>query len=152
MRQDKQGYFYFVDRIGDTFRWKGENVSTSEVAESINRFPGINDVNVYGVDIPGHDGRAGMAAVVCTGECDLLGLRTHLVAHLPDYARPLFLRISSDIEVTSTFKQKKLSLAHQGFDPAQITDPIYFNDPQKQAFLPLDKPLYDRIVSGKVRL
>ncbi|MBI4275846.1 MAG: long-chain-acyl-CoA synthetase [Rhizobiales bacterium] len=152
MRQDKQGYFYFVDRIGDTFRWKGENVSTSEVAESINRFPGINDVNVYGVNIPGHDGRAGMAAVVCAGECDLLGLRTHLVTHLPDYARPLFLRISSDIEVTSTFKQKKLSLAHQGFDPGQITDPIYFNDPQNQAFVPLDKPLHDRIVGGKVRL
>jgi fatty-acyl-CoA synthase len=152
MRQDKQGYFYFVDRIGDTFRWKGENVSTTEVAECINRFHGINDVNVYGVQIPGHDGRAGMAAVVCTNGCDLQGLRAHLVAHLPDYARPLFLRIGSDIEVTSTFKQKKIDLARQSFDPGQVKDPIYFNDAQSRAFVPLDKPLYERIVTGKVRL
>jgi fatty-acyl-CoA synthase len=152
MRQDEEGYFYFVDRIGDTFRWKGENVSTSEVAESIGRFPGISDVNVYGVDIPGHDGRAGMAAIVCNGAFDLDGLHAHLATHLPDYARPLFLRISSAIEVTSTFKQKKLDLARQAFDPEKVTDPIYFNDPQRRKFVSLDKALYDSIVAGKVRL
>src|SRR5204863_6712202 len=64
LRKDEQGYFYFVDRIGDTFRWKGENVSTSEVSEAVTAFPGVAEANVYGVSIPGRDGRAGMAALV----------------------------------------------------------------------------------------
>ncbi len=152
MRQDERGYFYFVDRIGDTFRWKGENVSTSEVAETINRFPGIDETNVFGVGVPGHDGRAGMAAIVCNGECDLEGLRAHIVAHLPDYAHPLFLRIRGNIEMTSTFKPKKIDLVNEGFDPGRTQDPIYFNDPQAGAFVRLDTPLYERIVGGKVRL
>ena len=80
MRKDERGYFYFVDRIGDTFRWKGENVSTSEVAEAINTFPGIADANVYGVTVVGRDGRAGMAAIVCDGQCDLGALHAHLAA------------------------------------------------------------------------
>ena len=79
MRKDERGYFYFVDRVGDTFRWKGENVSTSEVAEAINTFPGIEDANVYGVTVVGRDGRAGMAAIVCEGACDLAALHAHLL-------------------------------------------------------------------------
>src|SRR5262249_18480563 len=93
MRQDKDGYFYFVDRIGDTFRWKGENVATSEVSEAITSFPGIREANVYGVTMAGREGRAGMVAVVADGNLDLAAFRAHLVAHLPDYARPLFLRM-----------------------------------------------------------
>ena len=152
MRKDENGYFYFVDRVGDTFRWKGENISTSEVAEAINTFPGVKDTTVYGVDIPGHDGRAGMAAIVCEAECDLAALHGHLASHLPDYARPLFLRIRKQIDVTATFKQKKRDLAREGFDPAAATDPIYFNPPPTQAFEPLDSPLYQTIVDGKVRI
>ena len=154
MRKDEQGYFYFVDRIGDTFRWKGENVSTSEVAETINVFPGVKDANVYGVHIPGREGRAGMVALVCDNNnmCDLAGLYAHLNAHLPEYARPLFVRIQKDIEVTSTFKQKKIDLVRQGFDPAASDDPIYFNDPRSRAFVPLDSMLYQRIASGQVRV
>jgi fatty-acyl-CoA synthase len=154
MRKDERGYFYFVDRIGDTFRWKGENVSTSEVAEALNFFPGIKDANVYGVQIPGRDGRAGMAAIVCddSKKCDLAALRTYLDAHLPEYARPLFLRIQNQIEVTGTFKQKKIDLVREGFDPSIITDPIYFNDPQSRAFVPLDSALYRRITGGQVRM
>ena len=154
MRKDKYGYFYFVDRIGDTFRWKGENVSTSEVAETINTFPGVKDANVYGVQIPGREGRAGMVSIVCDKDkmCDLAGLRTHLNAHLPEYARPLFVRVQNDIEVTSTFKQKKVDLVREGFDPAAINDPIYFNDPQSRAFVRLDPVLYQRIAGGQVRL
>src|SRR5207247_6272868 len=110
MKKDENGYFYFVDRIGDTFRWKGENVATSEVSEAITVFPGIAEANVYGVSIPGKDGRAGMAALVVEGNLDLAALRAHLVAHLPEYARPLFLRIKSEIDVTGTFKQKKVDL------------------------------------------
>jgi fatty-acyl-CoA synthase len=152
MRKDARGYFYFVDRVGDTFRWKGENVSTSEVADAINTFPGIADANVYGVTVVGRDGRAGMAAIVCDGQCDLGALHAHLRANLPDYARPMFLRIQPKIEVTGTFKQKKVDLVREGFNPTATSDPIYFNDPKTQAFVPLDPALYRSIESGEIRL
>ena len=152
MRKGERGYFYFVDRVGDTFRWKGENVSTSEVAEAINTFPGIADANVYGVTVVGRDGRAGMAAIVCDGQCDLGALHAHLASNFPDYARPLFLRIQPKIDVTGTFKQKKVDLVREGFNPAATSDPIYFNDPQAKTFVLLDPALYRRIESGDVRL
>ena len=153
MRKDERGYFYFVDRVGDTFRWKGENVSTSEVAEAINTFPGIADANVYGVTVVGRDGRAGMAAIVCDGHVRSRARCTRIsAANLPDYARPLFLRVQSQIDVTATFKQKKVDLVREGFNPAATSDPIYFNDPQAKAFVRLDAALYRRIESGEVRL
>ncbi len=152
MRQDAQGYFYFVDRIGDTFRWKGENVSTAEVAETVNRFPGIQDANVYGVEIAGRDGRACMAAIVADRDLDLAGLRAHLHSLLPDYARPVFLRVRGEIEVTMTFKQKKIDLVAQGFDPASTADAIYFDDPRAGAYVRVDPALYGQIVGGKIRL
>ena len=93
MRKDALGYYYFVDRIGDTFRWKGENVATSEVSEAITVFPGIKEANVYGVRVPGAEGRAGMAALVAEDELDLDGLSRHVARQLPAYARPIFLRI-----------------------------------------------------------
>ena len=128
MRKDERGFFYFVDRIGDTFRWKGENVATSEVSETLTEFPGIVEANVYGVTVPGTEGRAGMAAIVASDQLDLAKLRAFLVARLPAYAQPLFLRIRSEIEVTPTFKHKKSDLAREGFDPARIAEAIYFND------------------------
>jgi fatty-acyl-CoA synthase len=152
MRRDADGYFYFVDRIGDTFRWKGENVSTTEVAEAIGNFAGLSEANVYGVAVAGREGRAGMAAVTCSGGCDLEGLYEHLRANLPEYARPLFLRIRDHIEVTGTFKQRKVDLVKDGFDPAIVKDPLYFNDPQSKRFVPLDLPLYRRIQQGEIRL
>jgi fatty-acyl-CoA synthase len=152
MRKDENGYFYFVDRIGDTFRWKGENVSTTEVEEAIGQCSGVLESNVYGVQVPGRDGRAGMAAIVARPDLDLAALRAHLANRLPEYAQPVFLRIRTDIEVTATFKQKKVDLVKQGFDPTAISDPIYFNDPNTKAFVPLDAALYDGIRGGKVRL
>ncbi len=151
MRRDRNGYFYFVDRVGDTFRWKGENVSTLEVAEAISAFPGVKDVNVYGVRVPGREGRAGMAGIVCSG-CDLGALSAHLCAHLPDYARPLFLRLQDEIEITGTFKQKKIDLVRDGFDPAMTTDPIYVSDPESRSFVRLDAAMYERIARGEIRL
>jgi fatty-acyl-CoA synthase len=151
MRQDADGYFYFVDRVGDTFRWNGENVSTTEVAEAINPFPGIDDATVYGVQVPRSDGRAGMAAIVCT-QCDLPGLYRHIENALPSYARPVFLRLRQNIELTSTFKQKKIDLVREGFDPSATKDPLFFNDPKTRSFVPLDKSLYDAICSGAMRL
>ncbi len=152
MRKDEDGYFYFIDRVGDTFRWKGENVATSEVSEAITTFPGVQEANVYGVGIAGRDGRAGMAALVADGDLDLAAFRAHLKSQLPDYAQPLFLRIKGEIDVTGTFKQKKVDLVRQGFDPGITPDPIYFNDPDARAFVRLDQDLYQRIQGGEVRV
>jgi fatty-acyl-CoA synthase len=152
MRKDKDGYFYFVDRIGDTFRWKGENVSTTEVEEAIGAFDGVLAANVYGVNVPGRDGRAGMATISAQPAFNLALFREHLSQRLPDYARPVFLRLRTDIETTSTFKIKKIDLAQQGFDPRTVSDPIYVNDPTAKAFVRIDEPLYERIVGKQVRL
>jgi fatty-acyl-CoA synthase len=152
MRRDSQGYFYFIDRIGDTFRWKGENVSTTEVSEALCTFPGITDANVYGVAIAGREGRAGMAAIMCEADIDLAALRSHLAARLPDYARPLFLRIRHEVDVTATFKQRKIDLLKDGFDPDTVRDPIFFDDPTRGAYVRLDGALYRRIVVGEIRL
>jgi fatty-acyl-CoA synthase len=152
MRQDADGYYYFIDRVGDTFRWKGENVSTTEVAEVMGVLSGIHEANVYGVEVPGCEGRAGMAAVVCDDGLDLAALRACLAAHLPDYARPLFLRLRSEIDKTATFKQRKIHMAKEGFDPAQIGDAVYFDDPRAGAYVRLDEALYGQIVSGEMKL
>ena len=135
MRKDAQGYFYFVDRIGDTFRWKGENVSTAEVAAAIARCPGVLDATVYGVAVPGADGKAGMAALVAGDGFDLATLRQHLEC-LPAYARPVFVRIRKELETTATFKHKKDELVRAGYDPAARDDEVYVNDPQRGAFAP----------------
>ncbi len=152
MRKDRLGYFYFIDRIGDTFRWKGENVSTTEVELALTPFDGVQEANVYGVTIPGHDGRAGMAAIVTKKHLDLVALRRHLVSRLADYARPVFLRIRNEIEVTATFKQKKLDLVKEGFDPGLSPDPIYFDDPGSKAFVRLQPDHYRQISDGRIRL
>jgi fatty-acyl-CoA synthase len=152
MRMDRAGFFYFVDRVGDTFRWKGENVATSEVAAAIMEFPGIADASVYGVAVRGTEGSAGMATLVADNELDLVELRRHLAMRLPAYARPLFLRIRSGIDVTPTFKHKKHELSRQGFDLRMISDPIYFDDPAMAAYVRLDVALYQRIDGGKIRL
>ena len=154
MRKDEQGYFYFVDRIGDTFRWKGENVSTSEVARGDRALPGrASTPSVYGVAVPGTDGRAGMAAlVVAEGFRSRRACAGISPACLPAYARPVFLRICAELETTATFKHKKDELVRAGYDPAATTDAIYFNDPQRQAYVPMDPALYGRIQGGHVRL
>lgn len=152
MRKDERGYFFFVDRIGDTFRWKGENVATSQVSEAITVFPGVRDANVYGVHIPGKEGRAGMAALVVDKDIDLVALHRHIAQQLPDYARPMFLRLQHEIEVTGTFKQRKVDLVKEGFDPAGTADNLYFADPETKSFRLLDKKLYDDICNGSVRL
>jgi fatty-acyl-CoA synthase len=152
LRRDAQGYFYFVDRIGDTYRWKGENVATAEVAETICGLAGIREAVVYGVEVPGHDGRAGMAAIVSDDGLDLKALRSYLATRLPDYGRPVFLRLADTIDVTTTFKQRKLSLVKEGFDPGRIGDPIYVDDPEQRAYVRVDDALYRRIVAGGLRL
>lgn len=150
MRQDAQGFFYFMDRIGDTFRWKGENVATTEVAAAAASAPGVREACIYGVTVPGHGGRCGMAALEVTADFNPAAFRAHMAARLPAYARPVFLRVVRSLAVTETFKQKKQLLAQDGFDPAAITDPL-FADCGK-GYVPLDASLYARINSGLIRL
>ena len=152
MRQDQDGYFYFVDRIGDTFRWKGENVSTTEVAEVIARYPGVDEVNVYGVKIGAMDGRAGMAAITPGEGFVLEGLRAHLAQELPFYARPLFIRLQPAIETTGTFKYRKIDLVRDGFDPAKVEQPLYFDHPAEQKYAPITPELHAQIQAGAFRL
>lgn len=152
MRRDEKGYFYFVDRIGDTFRRKGENVATSEVSEAICTFPGVKHANVYGVAVPGTEGRVGMAALVAESELDLRGFRTHLATRLPPYARPLFLRIRTGVDLTGTFKYLKTDLITQAYDPVATKDILYFDHPESEAYVQLDKQLYERIQCGGIRL
>lgn len=150
MQQDAEGFFYFVDRIGDTFRWKGENVSTGEVAAVIADSPGVVDVAVYGVTVPAADGRAGMAALVITEQFDLEALQRHLLA-LPQYARPLFLRIVAAIELTGTFRLRKQELSMHGYDPRKIKDRLYVFDPSGPRYRPLEAELYERILAGQLK-
>src|SRR5215471_10404716 len=152
MRRDKHGYFYFVDRTGDTFRWKGENVATSEVAETLSVFPGVKEANVYGVEVPGGEGKAGMAALVTGGDFDLEVLAGYLEKNLPSYASPIFLRFQREIAATSTFKQRKVELQKEGFDPSAIGDPIYVREGASGRYVRLTPTLHDEICNGKTKL
>ena len=141
LRRDRKGYCYFVDRIGDTFRWKGENVSTQEVAEALSAFPGVETANVYGVEVPGHEGRAGMAALVLKGgreaPFDAQEFYELAVSKLPSYAVPVFLRLQSESDVTGTFKLRKVALRSEGYDPKATSDPIYVRTDQAGAYVRL---------------
>ena len=152
MRLDAQGYFHFVDRIGDTFRWKGENVATSEVNEAVSDCVGVTEATTYGVEIPGADGRAGMAAIVIDNRFDLHEFAAHLSRRLPVYACPVMIRICTSLDTTETFKQKKHELVRHGFDPHRVTDPLFFREPKSGHYRPIDAPAYARILDGAIRL
>ncbi|MGA3001348.1 MAG: long-chain-acyl-CoA synthetase [Acetobacteraceae bacterium] len=152
MRKDAAGFFYFVDRVGDTFRWKGENVSTAQVAQTICACPGVRQAVVYGVAVPGTDGKAGMATMVVDQAFDLAAFRQHLTATLPGYARPLFVRIGASLEMTGTFKPTKGQLVRDGFNPVRTEDVIWFDDRTRGAFVPVDAELYAAILNARVRL
>ncbi|MEJ0027632.1 MAG: long-chain-acyl-CoA synthetase [Rhizomicrobium sp.] len=152
MRHDRLGYYYFVDRIGDTFRWKGENVATSEVSEALGVVRGVKEANVYGVAVPGADGRAGMAALVTGEGFDIGKLAEALAGNLPGYARPVFVRLLPELEITGTFKQRKVDLVQEGFDLKAIRDPLYWLDPATGRYEPLTPQAVDAICSGGVKL
>jgi acyl-CoA synthetase (AMP-forming)/AMP-acid ligase II len=146
-------YVSFADRLGDTFKWKGEVVSTHEVADVVFQFPGIGDANVYGVAVAGAEGRVGMAALtLAAGETlDLDALADHVTRNLPPYALPRMIRMLDQAEVTATFKQVKTRLKEEGFDPALIGDPLYFLDPETNRYVPLTPALFGDIRQGRVR-
>ena len=143
-------HYQFVDRVGDTFRWKGQNVSTNEVGEIINQFNQIEFSNVYGVTVPGTDGCAGMAAISANShKLDLPGLSAHINEALPNYARPLFLRILLNMDTTQTFKMKKGDLREEAFHPDKCTDDIYVLKPSEARYVPLESEFYNTILEGE---
>jgi fatty-acyl-CoA synthase len=152
MTLDEAGYFHFVDRVGDTFRWKGENVATSEVNQAILDFPGVVEGATYGVEIPAADGRAGMAAIVVDDRFDLAQLHEHLARRLPAYACPVMVRICAALDSTETFKQKKQDLMREGFDPGLVGDPLFYRDPASGSYRSLDAASHAGILDGSIRL
>ncbi|ROS01898.1 fatty-acyl-CoA synthase [Sinobacterium caligoides] len=147
MRCDEEGYFYFVDRIGDTYRWKSENVSTQEVSQALADYPGMELINVYGVTVPGQEGRAGMAAIVMqpAETFDPQSFYRLTEQRLPRYAAPLFLRLSDSADLTATFKLRKVDLQRQAYDPKQTTDPLYVRDERRGCYRPLDSVLLQEL-------
>jgi fatty-acyl-CoA synthase len=133
MRKDAAGFYFFVDRLGDTFRWKGENVSTTEVASVVRSCPGVLDAIVYGVPVKGNEGRAGMAAITTTEEFAFASLASHLTQHLPSYARPMFVRVCESLDTTGTFKLAKGRFVTEGY--LHASDPVWYHATNE--FVPL---------------
>jgi fatty-acyl-CoA synthase len=152
MRQDERGFFYFVDRIGDTFRWKGENVSTTEVTAALERCTGVREAVVFGVQVPGNEGRAGMAALVVDADFTVAAFQQELAAALPAYAQPLFLRLVRELELTGTFKLNKQRLSAEGYDPARLADPLFIAEPATRRYMPLDAARYGELLAGTLRV
>ncbi|XP_067090153.1 long-chain fatty acid transport protein 2-like [Osmerus mordax] len=154
LRIDSDSFVYFQDRVGDTFRWKGENVATTEVADILTMVKCIAQANVYGVHVEGHEGRIGMAAVILEEgeEFDYDGTFKTVANYLPAYARPRFIRIQSSLEMTGTFKMKKVRLVEDGFNPSTIQDRLYFLDSDKKTYVPLTEEIYSSIASREIKL
>ncbi|KAM4604400.1 long-chain fatty acid transport protein 1-like isoform 1-T2 [Polymixia lowei] len=150
---DEYGYMYFRDRSGDTFRWRGENVSTTEVEGILSNLLGQTDVAVYGVSVPGVEGKAGMAAIADTGrQFDSEAFLVAVQKALPSYARPVFLRLMSHVDTTGTFKIQKTRLRKEGYNPQHSTDRIYFLNSRAGRYEALSQELCTDITEGRVSL
>ncbi|XP_060108620.1 long-chain fatty acid transport protein 1 [Heteronotia binoei] len=150
---DELGYMYFKDRSGDTFRWRGENVSTTEVEGILSHILSKTDVAVYGVEVPGVEGKAGMAAIADPeAKLNPNVLYQEMQKVLPPYARPIFLRLLPQVDTTGTFKIQKTRLQRENYDPHQTSDRLYFLDVKLGKYLPLDESTFERIQAGKVSL
>jgi len=149
---DELGWLYFKDRAGDTFRWKGENVSTMEVEATISQVIGLRDCVVYGVEVPGAEGRAGMATIPDPErKVDVAKMFAGMTDKLPSYARPIFLRFVDEIDLTATFKLKKRDLQRDGFNPETVKDKLYMMDNKAKTYVPLTQEMYNNIVNGNTR-
>lgn len=164
LRRTDDGHWYFMDRLGDTFRWKSENVSTAEVAEALGRYPGIAEANVYGVAVPSHEGRAGCAAIHVdpsnTSELNYQDVLTYCRKQLPKYAVPLFLRIVKNSSHIHNHKQNKVPLRKEGVDPNLVgteekagkDDVFLWLKPDASTYVPFTKEDWDRLSRAEVRL
>ncbi len=148
MRKDRAGYYYFVDRLGDSFRWKGENVSTAEVAEILGTCPGIREAVVFGVAVPGNEGKAGMAAITIDAGFSWSVLQDFVQQQLPPYARPVFIRCCETLQATGTFKLQKGVLQREGYAQAPVTEPVWVQDPAVGGFVPCSRERLESIAAG----
>ncbi|OAP62208.1 hypothetical protein AYL99_04411 [Fonsecaea erecta] len=162
IKLDSEGRTWFMDRIGDTFRWRSENVSTAEVAQALGQHPAVLEANVYGVAIPHHEGRAGCAAVLLKDisshttpipDTLLESLATYARNSLPKYAVPVFLRVMTQVIATGNNKQQKTVLRQEGVDPAKVADDrLFFLRPNSQRYEPFGKAEWEIVKSGKMKL
>ncbi|ORV64626.1 long-chain-acyl-CoA synthetase FadD6 [Mycobacterium fragae] len=150
MSPQGMGHAAFVDRLGDTFRWKGENVATTEVEAALAADKSVEECAVFGVEIPRTGGRAGMAAVKLRdgAEFDGKALATTVYEQLPVYALPLFVRVVDSMEHTTTFKSRKVDLREQGYGPG-IEDPIYVLAGRDEGYVPFYAEYPDEVAAGK---
>ena len=151
LKMDEEGYLYFIDRIGDTFRWHGENVCTTEIENMASKIIKNLQVACYGVEIPGAEGRAGMIAIVHQDDIDLAELCRELQERLPTYAVPLFVRVVEKLEYTATEKIIKRKLREEAFDINHIVDPLYFMDPVSKTYIPLTEDIYKKIIDKEYK-
>ncbi|XP_053320715.1 long-chain fatty acid transport protein 2-like [Spea bombifrons] len=151
---DKEGFVYFQDRVGDTFRWKGENVATTEVADIVGMVDFIEEANAFGVTVPDHEGRIGMVSIKLREgkEFDGEKLYKNILDYLPNYARPRFVRIQNTMEITGTYKQRKVNLVKDGFNPLTVKDPLYFLDENEKRYKPMDMHIYNAIMNKQLKL
>ncbi|XP_073067892.1 long-chain fatty acid transport protein 2 isoform X2 [Manis javanica] len=151
---DHENFIHFHDRVGDTFRWKGENVATTEVADVVGLVDFVQEVNVYGVPVPGHEGRIGMASIKMKDDHEFDGkkLFKHVADYLPSYARPRFLRLQDTIDITGTFKHRKVTLVEEGFNPEVIKDSLYFLDDKAAMYVPMTEDIYNAISNKSLKL
>ena len=161
LRRDDDGRWFFLDRLGDTFRWKSENVSTAEVAHAVGEFPGVDEANVYGVLVPGHDGRAGCAALFIkgglpsVGSFDWSGLAKHSRSKLPRYAVPPFVRVlKGELKGTHNHKQNKVPLREQGIDLTKVDagDRVFWLQPDSDRYVEFRQSDWNRLDSKQARL
>ncbi|KAI2466274.1 fatty acid transporter [Annulohypoxylon bovei var. microspora] len=158
LRRDDDGRWFFLDRLGDTFRWKGENVSTAEVSEVLGRHPGVGEATVYGVSLPNHDGKAGMAAIYVNPAAkhfDYHSLLKHARAHLPKYAVPIFIRRIAARSATHNNKQDKVPLKRAGVDPAQTgPDPVFWvaDHAKGDVYVPFSESDWNALKGGHAKL
>jgi fatty-acyl-CoA synthase len=150
LKMDKDGFYYFVDRIGDTFRWKGENVSTNHVANVLNQFKGIQAANVYGVSVPGKDGKCGMVSLVVQ-DLNFEEFYQFTKKNLTDYSNPYFLRIMNEFQNTGTFKYRKVDLVKENFDVSVVKDDVYFRDDFKKCYVKMDEEIYSKIIEKEIK-
>lgn len=154
LKRDSRGYMYFMDRVGDNYRWKSENISTNEVAEALSSFSEIQEVNVYGIQLPKQDGRVGMAAIVPKPgmEIDMAALARHACRELPSYAVPVFVRLMPTMYMTDTWKHSKVELRRQAINLHIIKDPIYILNTRQLEYQLLSEEKYREIMVGNARL
>jgi citronellyl-CoA synthetase len=143
-------HYQFVDRVGDTFRWRSENVSTNEVGEIINANRQVEMANVYGVDIPAADGKAGMVSLVLKDQetFDAEEFSAYVTSNLPIYAQPVFVRIQREVATTGTFKLVKGDLRKQAYHMDRVSDQLYYLPPREQRYRVFDQGVYQSVIDG----